>query len=204
MKICSRKDLKVMTGAMAASLLLGGCSAAATPTTPTTTSKTLQNDPSIKAEINFKDVEKTDYDQKLMDQEYRRYCFGILSQTIKDRGTGENVMISPASIMMALDMVAAGAKGDTLKELTDLFAAGQGPLTQQAYAADLMDKINGSQDIRFTCANAVWNNGLLLGDSVNMDYVDYIQDTFLAEYTVTDSLVSLCSTSSKPALLRAF
>ena len=30
------------------------------------------------------------------------------------------------------------------------------------------------------------NNGLILGDSVNMDYVGYIQDTFLAQYTVTD------------------
>ena len=88
--------------------------------------------------------------------------------------------------MMALDMVAAGAKGDSLQQLTDLFATGQAPLTQQAYAADLMDKINGSKDIEFKCANAVWNNAKLLGNSANTEYVNYIQDTFLAEYTVTE------------------
>ena len=121
-----------------------------------------------------------------MDAEYRRYCFDLLSQTVRDYGGEGNVMISPASIMMALDMVAAGAKEDSLRQLTDLFAVGQGPLSQQAYAASLMDKINNSKDVDFSCANAVWNNSLLLGDMVNTEYVDYIRETFLAEYTVTD------------------
>jgi serpin B len=55
-------------------------------------------------------------------------------------------------------------------------------LDQQAYAAALMDKINGSKDVEFTCANAVWNNEKLLGDGINTRYVDYIKETFLAEY----------------------
>ena len=180
MNICSKKDIKVLTGVMAASLLLGGC-AGRTPS-----SKPLKNDPSVKAAINFDEVKKTEYDKDLMDAEYRRYCFDLLSQTVRDYGGEGNVMISPASIMMALDMVAAGAKEDSLRQLTDLFAVGQGPLSQQAYAASLMDKINNSKDVDFSCANAVWNNSLLLGDMVNTEYVDYIRETFLAEYTVTD------------------
>jgi len=182
MQICSKKDLKIMTGVMAASLLLGGCSSVA----PSKETEPITNDPSIKAEINFRDVEKTDYDQDKMDQEYRRYCFELFSQTLRDHGSDKNVMISPASIMMALDMVAAGAKGESLEQLTNLFAAGQGPLTQQAYAADLMDKINSAKDIEFSCANAVWANRKLLGNKVNTDYVDYIQDTFLSEYTLDE------------------
>lgn len=181
---CSKKDLKIMTGVMAASLLLGGCSSPAAPAS--TTSKTINDDPSVKAEINLKDVGDADYDKDQMDQLYRKYCFELFSQTLKDNDPDANVMISPASIMMALDMVAAGAKGDSLKQLTDLFATDQAPLTQQAYAADLMDKINGSKDIEFKCANAVWNNAKLLGDSANTEYVNYIQETFLAEYTVTE------------------
>ena len=181
MKICSNKDIKVITGIMAASMLLGGC----TSTKPTSASVSLRPDPEIKTEINLHDIADTDYDADLMDTEYRRYCFDLFSQTIKDYGGDGNVMISPASVMIALDMIAAGAKEDSLKQLTDLFAAGQGPLTQQAYAAALMDKINGAKDVEFSCANAVWNNAVLLGDKVNADYVDYIKDTFLAEYTVT-------------------
>ena len=125
MKICSGKDLKITTGIMAASLLLGGCTAV---TPGTKTSEPLVNDPAIKAEINFREVGNTDYDKDLMDEEYRRYCFDLFSQTIRDYGTDRNIMISPASIMMALDMVAAGAKGESLEQLTNLFAAGQGPL----------------------------------------------------------------------------
>ena len=180
MKTHTNKHIKVLTGIMAASLLLGGC-AGKTPS-----GKPLTDDPSIKAEIDLGEVKKAEYDSALMDSEYKRYTFALLSQTIKDFGGDENVMVSPASIMIALDMVAAGAKKDSLRQLTDLFAEGQDPIAQQAYAASMMDKINNAKDIDFSCANAVWNNGALLGDNVNMDYVKYIRETFLAEYTVTD------------------
>ena len=179
MKICSKKDIKVLTGIMAASLLLGGCTATK-PTEPG-----MKDDPDIKTEINLKDIEDADYDKDLMDAEYRRYCFDLMSQTIKDYGSEGNIMISPASIMLALDMVAAGCKEDSLSQLTDLFAAGQGPLSQQAYAAALMDKINDSRDVEFSCANAIWSNEDMLGDSINMEYVEYVQDTFMAEYRLT-------------------
>ncbi len=182
MKVCSTKDIKAITGIMAASLLLGGCTATKTKTTTVE----LKADPQIKAAINFKEVANTEYDKEQMDAAYRKYCVDLFSQTLKDYGSPDNVMISPASIMMALDMVAAGAKGDTLDQLTNLFAAGQGPLTQQAYAAALMDKINSAKDVDFTCANAVWSNAVILGDTINMDYVEYIQDTFLSEYKAAE------------------
>ena len=121
-----------------------------------------------------------------MDKLYRSYCFDLFSQTVKDDGSDSNLMISPASVMIALDMVAAGSKNESLKQLTDLFAAGQGPLTQQAYAAALMDTINSSKNVEFSCANAVWSNKGLLGDHVNSEYIEYIQKTFDAEYRLSD------------------
>ena len=183
MKICSTKDIKIMTGIMAATMFMGGCSVTGKVNTNT---NVVKNAPEVKTEINLKEVSNTEFNQDQMDQEYRRYCFDIFSQTIRDYGTENNIMISPASIMMALDMVAAGAKGDSLKQLTDLFAAGQGPLTQQAYASALMDKINGAKEVEFSCANAVWSNKAILGDSVNLEYIDYIEDTFKAEYRVSE------------------
>ena len=185
MKICSRKDIKLITGVMAAAMLLGGCSSF-TRSGDDRTSHELKEDPDIKTEIDLRDVKHTDYDRSVMDKEYRRYCIDLFSQTVNDYDGGDNLMISPASVMMALDMVGAGAKGKSLEQITDIFAQGQGPLTQQAYASALMDRINESEEVDFTCANAVWNNGLMLGDKVNTDYVDYIEDTFNAQYTVTD------------------
>ena len=176
MRICSKKDIRIITGVMAASLIFSGCSVSLKKDKP------LKENPNVKTVINLDKVAETQYDRNLMEKEYRRFSLDLLNQTIKDADGEGNVMVSPASVMMALDMVAAGAKGDTLKQLTDVFAKGQGALDQQAYAAALMDKINGSKDVEFTCANAVWNNEKLLGDGINTRYVDYIKETFLAEY----------------------
>ena len=179
MKISSGKDIRIISGIMAAAMLLGGCTSVQDDGT-----RRGKDTPKPKTEIKLNEVSTTEYDKELMDELYRNYCFDIFSQTVKDFGGEENIMISPASIMMALDMVSAGAKGDSLKQLTDLFAKGQGPLTQQAYAAALMDRINGAERVEFSCANAVWSNKSILGDKVNSEYVDYIQDTFNAEYNV--------------------
>ena len=195
MKICSNKDIKLITAGLTAAMLLGGCSEAnnngrsrnGDDQKPTAVSSVeLKEDPSIKAAFDLDEVEGTDYDKALMDAAYRSYCFDLFSQTIKDYGGEGNVMISPASIMIALDMIAAGAKEDSLQQLTDLFAAGQGPLSQQAYAVDLMKKINDAEEVDFSCANAVWANAKRLGETINMDYVEYIEDKFCAEYTMTE------------------
>ena len=181
MKICSKKDIKAITAVMTGVMLLGGCS----KTPAKKNEMPMKNDPQLKTEIDLNEVKNTDYDNDLMYEEYRRYCFDLMNQAIADNNSSGNIMISPASIMMALDMVAAGSKNESLKQLTDLFAENQDPLAQQAFASALMDRINDSKDIDFSCANAVWSNRTLLGDSVNMDYVEYIQKTFDAEYTQT-------------------
>lgn len=192
MKTAFGKGIKFITGTMVIPMLLGGCSFVKDNGSGKDTnngspgSYELKSDPAVKADIEFDDVKGAQYDVELMDSAYRKYCLDLFSQTVKDYDGDGNVMISPASVMIALDMTAAGAKGNSLKQLTDLFAPGQEPLIQQAYAAALMDKINSSENVDFTCANAVWNNESRLGDKVNTDYVDYIKDTFLAEYIVTD------------------
>ena len=78
MKICSTKDLRVMTGIMAASVLLGGC----TVNTNTNTI-VLKNDPNLKTEINLNEVTTTEYDAEEMDKLYREYCFNLFSQTVR-------------------------------------------------------------------------------------------------------------------------
>lgn len=187
MKICSKKDITVLSGIMAASLLLGGCTATVKPGNEenTNNTKVTKSEAGTKTGINLDEVSKTTYDQKTMDELYRKYCFDLFCQTVQDYGSGTNIMISPASVMMALDMVAAGAKGESLDQLTALFATGQGPLTQQAYASALMDRINEAEGVDFSCANAVWSNKTILGDSVVPEYITYIQDTFNAEYNVS-------------------
>lgn len=178
MKICSKKDVKVIAGTMAAALLLGGCSTVIKKDRPAK----LKSDPNAKTEIDLRKVPDTFYDEEVLNQLYRNYSINLFGQTVNGCGDTANVMISPASIMMALDMVAAGGKGETLRQMTDLFAEGQNPLKQQAYAADLMKKINSAGEVDFTCANAIWANKDIIGDTVNLEYVDYVRNTFQSEY----------------------
>ena len=62
MKICSTKDIKAITGIMAAAMLLGGCSAAGTPGSGSV------SDPTLKENIINHDNTGVDYDADLMDK----------------------------------------------------------------------------------------------------------------------------------------
>lgn len=180
MKEHLKKGTRLLSGALITAMLLGGCAGSSAPA-----SVKLKNDPDIKTEIDLKKIKDTGYSEDQMSSGYINFSMELLGTVAENDGTDANIMVSPASVMLAFDMLAAGAKGDSLRQITDLFAEGADPLKQQAYAAALMDKINGSKDVDFSCVNAAWNNADILGDKVNMEYVDYIKETYLAEYVVT-------------------
>ena len=166
MKICSAKDIKAAAAIMAASILLGGCANASI------TGQSLVNDPAIVAEINLNEVRNTDYDQKLMDREYRRYCFDLLAFITRRTYPISSIRVKKFCAQTVFSSERMRKSGFTPP--------------QQAYAAAMMEKINEAEKADFSCANAIWNNARLLGDKVNMNFVDYIRNTFLAEYNVKD------------------
>ena len=108
--------------------------------------------------------------------------FKMMAEIASNANKNCNIMISPASIMMALDMVAAGAKGDTLKQLNALFSSDTDPLEQQAFASEMMKRINASKKLKFVCANAIWSDSARLGGKINSEYTNYIKKTFEAEF----------------------
>ena len=169
---------RAVTAGLAAMMMLTGCAKNAPVPDET---KTIKNNPQIKAEINLDAVATQKFDEDKMNAGYGEYTFKMLAATAANAQKA-NVMISPASIMMALDMCAAGAKEETLKELNDLFAKDSDPLEQQAFAAELMKRINNAQKVDFACANAVWCNEKVLVDGANATYVNYIKKTFEAEF----------------------
>jgi len=170
---------KTMAAGLTALLLMTGCAGKTNTTVP------LKNDPAIKTELKLDQVSNQKFDEKKFNDEYGRYSFDLMKQIATGAEKNCNVMISPASIMMALDMCAAGAKGETLKQLSDLFAKDMDPLEQQAFASEMMKRINASQKIKFNCANAIWSNDTYLKGKVNATYTDYIKKTFEAEFTAT-------------------
>ena len=174
-----KKSIREKTAAagLAALLLLTGCAGR----TPASSGEPLKNDPQIKTELKLDEVSGKTYDADKLNSEYGRYTFDM-TQEIAESAGKNNIMISPASIMMALDMCAAGAKGETLKQLNALFAKDADPLEQQAFASELMKRFNASQKIKFNCANAIWSDESTLGGKINASYTDYIKKTFEAEF----------------------
>ena len=166
---------RAVVAALAAVMLLTGCAKSAPSEKP------LKNDPLVKTEIDLSKVAAQKYDEDKMNDGYGEFTFKMLAMTAAN-AQKSNIMISPASLMMALDMCAAGAKGETLKQLNDLFAKNTDPLEQQAFASDLMKRINNAKKVDFACANAVWSNNNVLGDKVNSSYIEYIRKTFDADF----------------------
>ena len=172
---------RAMAAGLIAMMMLTGCAR----NTPAPTTK-IVNDPDIKAAFNLNEVEAKKIDEDRFNSEYNRYSFKLMSQIASGAEKNCNIMISPTSIMMALDMCAAGAKGETLKQLNDLFAKDSDPVEQQAFASELMKKINAAKNVDFLCANAIWNNKSAIGDKMNTTYRDYIKKTFEAEFRTVE------------------
>lgn len=172
---------KQLTAIMMASLMLmSGC----VRTTRNDDDNDLPVNPDdFTTSINYDDLENCSYNEENFESDFNDYSFRLMSQVLSHEGATENIMISPASIMFAMDLAAAGANGDTLTQITDLFSEGADPLEQQAFAASMMDRINSSEDVEFTCANAIWTNQDIMTTGLNPDYQNYVNEYFHAEAT---------------------
>lgn len=169
---------KVIAAGLSAMLMFTGCA----HNVPVQ-SDPLKNDPKLKTELKLGDVPAQKIDEEKMNDEYGRYTFEMMKTICENAKKNSNIMISPASIMMALDMVAAGAKGETLKQISDLFAKDTDPLEQQAFASELMKRFNASQKVKLVCANAIWSDSKRLDGKINAEYKEYIRKTFDAEFS---------------------
>lgn len=180
-----RYTFKATAAVLSLGLLLSGC------VSDNSGSKRNKEDSDSKdadfvTSVDYEDIETVSFDQDSMSNEYNSYSFELMSQVLSRESNDTNVMVSPASVMFALDMCSAGANGDTLDQIINLFADGADAPAQHAFAAAMMERINSSQDIEFSCANAVWVNSARMSSGLNPDYEDYIEDYFDAEITAED------------------
>lgn len=108
MKDHSKKRARLLSGTLIIAMLLGGCAKSSAPS-----SVKLKNDPDIKTEIDLKKIKDTGFSEDVMDSGYISFSIGLMGSVAENDGSDSNIMVSPASIMLAFDMLAAGAKGDT-------------------------------------------------------------------------------------------
>ena len=73
-------------------------------------------------------------------------------------GEGNNIMISPTSIMMAFGMTENGAGGQTLSEIENVIGGGVRLEQMNPLMYSLAERFESSEDVKWNVANSIWFN----------------------------------------------
>ncbi|MBP5492766.1 MAG: serpin family protein [Clostridiales bacterium] len=122
---------------------------------------------------------KSSMTQEELDKAYSEFIFELMKRCAKE-SDGENVLVSADSVLFALEMVAAGADGETLDQLMNTLVPGADNVTAFHYA---VDRMNSLQNDSLKIANSVWINQEKT-DHVYDDYLQYVQRHFDARVGV--------------------
>ncbi len=170
---------KVGAAAMAALMFMAISVGCARPNTSTTL-HTMSADNIIepvdgKAKV-FNDVVELSYKEATTDTDYMAFVFNFSSECCS--GTDDNVMVSPASLLFALEMAGAGANGDTLDEMSNVMVPGATNEEALGFASDYYKYLNGTDEMKIS--NGIFMNSKFDGHFYS-DYLDYINDKFDAQ-----------------------
>lgn len=100
----------------------------------------------------------------------------LLLQKAQEEKAGENLLISPLSLLTALSMTANGAGGQTLKEMEQLLGGDLSLEELNAYQGAWYQQLAGREDMILHFANAIWykeEEGLIIKDSFLQSNVNY-------------------------------
>ena len=184
------RKLKLLAAALAMTTGLTACSSAATPASSQDEIDRIETVASYivhKADMRIKAL--TSGEDAAYKDGYLDFSFNLLGKCIDKEGENANVMISPASVMLALDMTAAGSRDNTLGQIMSLYGGEQDPDGQFSYAAALMERMNDSDDsrgVKIHTANSMWVNSALMPGDMQDDYSQFVREFFDAE---TESLI---------------
>ena len=121
-------------------------------------------------------VRATDPD---FDENKTRYMEFVMDLAGKnaERNEEENVLISPASVLFALEMTAAGANGDTLDQMTQVLLPGATPEQAQAFTLNYLDSLDSNN---FGLADSIWIDNSMEG-KIKDEYIKYLREYYGAE-----------------------
>lgn len=126
--------------------------------------------------------------QEELQDGYLDFSMELLGQTVNMADDpGENVLISPASILFALDMAAMGAEGETYDQIAALICPGASKEDLNEMAEDYMELLTESDEMKI--ANSFWANEatLTLRDvEIKEVYLDLLEDSYDAETRILD------------------
>lgn len=152
--------------------------AASTTTEPEeTTTATEEPETSETTEEPDKLPQETLVDNKFEEhaEDYRGFALKLASECAS--ATDENVLVSPASALFALEMTAAGAANMTLDEIAQAIIPNATPEQIQNFTVQYMDSFDGDY---FSLANAIWIDDAY-ADAIYDDYKSFLSTYYGAE-----------------------
>lgn len=105
---------------------------------------------------------------------YSEFVFGVMKNCAEKDGN-TNILVSPDSILFAMEMAAAGADGDTLDQMIGTMVPGSSNEAGLAFGVNHMKEL---QNDSLIVANSMW---LKKGSRIYEDYVKFVEDNFDAE-----------------------
>lgn len=86
----------------------------------------------------------------------------------------ENSLVSPISVIYALDMLSAGANGDTQDEILEILCPGATMDDLVKYSEGFYEKFDNKGKTKFYLANSAWANEERIGNELKQEYVALI------------------------------
>lgn len=180
---------KLITGLLIASMLMAlptGCAKKATTTTSggttvasepasTGSGKTEKRTNGKQALFELKSAQsgKTEMSDEALKRAYSEFVLGVLKRCV-EQNKGENVTISADSMLFALEMAAAGADGETLKQMTQTMVPGA---ENEAALKFALARMQNLQNNSLRIANSVWLNEAKSA-RVYGDYLEFVKTNF--------------------------
>ena len=129
----------------------------------------------------FNDAKEISYEEMVQDSGYTEFVFSVANQC--SAGSDTNMMVSPASLLFAMEMAAAGANGQTLDEMSAVLVPGASNEEALGFASDYYSALNGTDEIKVS-------NGIFMNKAFEArfysDYLNYITDNFGSQTDVRE------------------
>lgn len=130
----------------------------------------------------FSDLVDLSYEEQIEDNGYLDFVFELGGRSCEGK-TG-NVMVSPASLLFALQMAGCGAKGNTLDEINNVLVPGAGNEDALSFTVDYYNTLANDDTGVLKVANAAFINEDI-APRVYEDYLDFISEELDSEISVS-------------------
>ncbi len=177
---------KIGAAAMAAVMfmaLISGCTVEPSKKANDKPAQTIELLKSSEGDKVFEELEELSYTEALQEADYNEFVFNFASSCSTD--PDENVLVSPASLLFALELIGSGADGNTLDELSRVLVPGATNEQALAFVVDYYNELVSKNPDVFKVANAAYINEDI-SDQIYEDYLNFIEEKFDSEVNITE------------------